>query len=74
MVARIIRATILLTLTLCAAPARGSDEALPPPGAAGPYYTETYSDPLAPFNEKMFWFNLKLDKYVLHPVAAATRS
>jgi hypothetical protein len=30
---------------------------------------ETYSDPLAPFNEKIFWFNLKLDKYVLRPVA-----
>jgi phospholipid-binding lipoprotein MlaA len=31
--------------------------------------SETYSDPLAPFNEKMFWLNLKLDKYVLRPVA-----
>jgi phospholipid-binding lipoprotein MlaA len=31
---------------------------------------QAYSDPLAPFNEKMFWFNLKLDHYVLHPVAS----
>ncbi len=28
------------------------------------------SDPLAPFNEKMFTFNLKLDDWVLHPVAS----
>jgi phospholipid-binding lipoprotein MlaA len=27
------------------------------------------ADPLAPFNEKMFWFNLKLDDYLLRPVA-----
>jgi ABC-type transporter lipoprotein component MlaA len=40
--------------------------------AAGPpdqLSAETYSDPLAPFNEKMFWINLKLDKYVMRPVA-----
>jgi len=28
-------------------------------------------DPLGPFNQKMFWFNLRLDKYVLRPVATA---
>jgi len=28
-----------------------------------------YSDPLAPFNESMFTFNLKLDDWVLRPVA-----
>ncbi len=27
------------------------------------------SDPLAPFNEKMFWFNRQLDTYVTRPVA-----
>jgi phospholipid-binding lipoprotein MlaA len=32
--------------------------------------SEAYTDPLAPFNEKMFWFNLKLDDYVLRPVAS----
>jgi phospholipid-binding lipoprotein MlaA len=40
--------------------------------AAGPPdqpTSSTYSDPLAPFNEKMFWFNLKLDKYIMRPVA-----
>ncbi len=26
-------------------------------------------DPLEPFNQKMFWFNLRLDEYVLRPVA-----
>lgn len=31
---------------------------------------QVYTDPLAPFNERMFWFNLKLDKYFLHPVAS----
>ncbi len=29
-----------------------------------------YSDPLAPFNEAMFSFNLKLDDWVLRPVAS----
>jgi phospholipid-binding lipoprotein MlaA len=28
-----------------------------------------YPDPLAPFNERMFSFNMKLDQYVLSPVA-----
>lgn len=27
------------------------------------------SDPLAPFNEKMFWFNQELDTYVTRPIA-----
>src|SRR5262249_6023384 len=29
----------------------------------------TTSDPWEPFNQKMFWFNLRLDEYVLRPVA-----
>jgi phospholipid-binding lipoprotein MlaA len=29
-----------------------------------------YADPLSPFNEKMFTFNLKLDDWVLRPVAS----
>ena len=66
---KIIRTIILLTLVLRAAPAFGNDEAPHPPGRAGTY-AEAYSDPLATFNEKMFWFNLKLDKDVLHPVAS----
>jgi len=38
-------------------------------GATDQPGSETYADPLAPFNEKMFWFNLKLDKWILRPVA-----
>lgn len=30
-----------------------------------------HPDPLAPFNEKMFWFNRELDEYVVRPVASA---
>jgi phospholipid-binding lipoprotein MlaA len=54
---------------MVAAPAFSEDQTPPPPGPPGAY-AQTYGDPLAPFNEKMFWFNLKLDKYVLHPVAS----
>ncbi len=32
------------------------------------------SDPWEPFNQTMFTFNLKLDDYVLHPVASAYNS
>ena len=31
---------------------------------------EVHSDPLAPFNEQMFTFNVKLDEWVLRPVAS----
>ena len=49
-----------------ALPALAEDPGPPhPPGESA----QVYSDPLAPFNERMFWFNLKLDHYVLHPVA-----
>ena len=63
-----ICATALLTLSLGATALFAQDRGTPPepPGA----YAAAYSDPLAPFNEKMFWFNLKLDQYVLHPVAS----
>lgn len=59
---------IAVTAMLCSAmPALADDQTPPhPPGEN----TQVYSDPLAGFNEKMFWFNLKLDKYVLHPVAS----
>ena len=43
-----------------------ADQPPPHPGESA----QVYSDPLAPFNEKMFWFNLKLDHYILHPVAS----
>ena len=49
-----------------ARPALAEDLGPPhPPGQSA----QVYSDPLAPFNEKMFWLNLKLDHYFLHPVA-----
>jgi phospholipid-binding lipoprotein MlaA len=63
--------TIMAVLTASvmvwgACPALAEEAAPPhPPGES----TQVYSDPLAPFNEKMFWFNLKLDHYILHPVA-----
>jgi phospholipid-binding lipoprotein MlaA len=33
-----------------------------------------YADPLSPFNEKMFTFNLKLDDWILRPVASGYAS
>jgi phospholipid-binding lipoprotein MlaA len=54
-----------------AAPAADSGGAAgpkgPPPGEEN---QQVYSDPLAPFNEAMFTFNLKLDDWVLRPVAS----
>jgi phospholipid-binding lipoprotein MlaA len=63
--------TIAVTLALGTAmlsgfsPARAEDQAPPHPGETA----QVYSDPLAPINEKMFWFNLQVDRYALHPVA-----
>jgi phospholipid-binding lipoprotein MlaA len=54
--------SILVLSALCASSALAA-------GPADQVSSETYSDPLAPFNEKMFWFNLKLDKWVMRPVA-----
>jgi phospholipid-binding lipoprotein MlaA len=57
---------MVLAMFACARPVLAAEQALPrPPGE----YAQSYGDPLAPFNEKMFWFNLKLNHYVLHPVA-----
>ena len=61
-----ISAAIALAIGLCAAPVMAQDQA--PPHLPGEY-AQAYSDPLAPFNERMFWFNLKLDHYILRPVA-----
>jgi phospholipid-binding lipoprotein MlaA len=63
---KMISAAIALAMAACAAPVLAQDQA--PPHLPGEY-AQSYSDPLAPFNEKMFWFNLKLDHYILHPVA-----
>jgi phospholipid-binding lipoprotein MlaA len=63
---KMISAAIALAVWLCAAPVMAQGQA--PPHLPGEY-AQTYSDPLAPFNERMFWFNLKLDHYILHPIA-----
>ena len=63
---RILAAVAACAMIFGALPALADDQGPPhPPGETA----QVYSDPLAPFNEKMFWFNLKLDHYVLHPVA-----
>lgn len=65
---RIIRAALIATLCygLGIAPAAAQVAA-----QAQEAYAEPPSDPLAPFNEKVFWLNLKLDDYALRPVAGA---
>jgi len=60
-----LSAAMVLLMAASVSPAIADDQAPPHPGE----YAQPYGDPLAPFNEKMFWFNLKLDHYVLHPVA-----
>ena len=61
---------LLLGAALCATPAFAAPANEGPPGDnLGAPTSEAYTDPLAPFNEKMFWFNLRLDRYVLRPVA-----
>jgi phospholipid-binding lipoprotein MlaA len=68
-VKKILIATLLLSMVgatgaLAAGPMdQSTDQSMGQPTS------EAYSDPFAPFNEKMFWFNLKLDKYLLRPVA-----
>jgi phospholipid-binding lipoprotein MlaA len=47
-------------------------QANPPSGEAN--QQTGYADPLSPFNEKMFTFNLKLDDWILHPVASGYAS
>jgi phospholipid-binding lipoprotein MlaA len=61
-----LSAMMALVLAMWVSPVIAEDQGPPhPPGE----FAQPYGDPLAPFNEKMFWFNLKLDHYVLHPVA-----
>lgn len=63
---KILSAMMALVLATWVSPVIAEDQGPPhPPGE----FAQPYGDPLAPFNEKMFWFNLKLDHYVLHPVA-----
>lgn len=65
MLSKIVLAAALITSSPCLTIALAAD----PPGAT-PASQPGYSDPWAPFNEKMFSFNLKLDEYVLRPVAS----
>lgn len=51
------------------ASAQSANEPPEPPPLPGEQQG-VYSDPLAPFNEAMFTFNLKLDDWILHPVAS----
>jgi phospholipid-binding lipoprotein MlaA len=47
----------------------GASNGLAAPASDRSGVSGDYPDPLAPFNERMFRFNLKLDEYVLRPVA-----
>src|SRR5271170_5833235 len=68
-----VKKLLIGVLIFCVLCASGALAAGPPdesgPNASSQVNSETYSEPLAPLNEKIFWFNLKLDKYVLRPVA-----
>ena len=59
--------TLLIGLLLLSALTTNSALAADPPSQ--PAASDSYSDPLAPVNERIFWFNLKVDKYVMRPVA-----
>src|SRR5262249_13522530 len=48
-----------------------ASEQTPPPGETS---QGGYPDPFAPFNDAMFTFNLKLDDWVLRPVASGYAS
>jgi phospholipid-binding lipoprotein MlaA len=64
---KLCAALAALVTALWTLPTLADDQTPPhPPGESA----QVYTDPLAPLNEKMFWFNLKLDHYVLHPVAS----
>jgi len=67
-VLKTICAMVLAAVVICVTPAFSASQA-PPPGPPGEN-AQVYTDPLSPFNERMFWFNLRLDKYVVHPVAS----
>jgi phospholipid-binding lipoprotein MlaA len=57
-----------------AAPVLLAQTTAPAPGATPSEDGEDLYDPWEPFNEKMFDINLKLDRYVLKPVARVYRS
>jgi phospholipid-binding lipoprotein MlaA len=66
-------ATMLCAPVRFAAAADSSAPAAKPPASSdsdSDNLQAEESDPLAPFNSAMFTFNLKVDDYVLHPVAS----
>jgi phospholipid-binding lipoprotein MlaA len=72
---KLLSFTILAAATmLCAATSRVLAADKPAPAASPDTDTDNLqaqeSDPLEPFNSAMFTFNLKVDDYVLHPVAS----
>src|SRR5690348_13222920 len=73
-------AAILMAALLCVSPAlageSGAVPSAPPPSGPppGPNNGQPYADPLEPFNSAMLNFNLKVDQYVVFPVANAYAS
>src|SRR5260370_7165595 len=65
-VLKTIRAIVLAAVVFYVTPAFTADQAPPPPGPPGEN-AQAYTDPLSPFNERMFWFNLTLAQYPIHP-------
>ena len=69
-------AAILMAALLCVSPALAGESgaaASPPPPSSGPppgpNNGQPYADPLEPFNSTMLNFNLKVDQYVVSPIA-----
>lgn len=71
-------AAVLMAALLCVSPAMAGESGaagLPPPGPPpGPNNGQPYPDPLEPFNSAMLNFNLKVDQYVVFPIANAYAS
>jgi phospholipid-binding lipoprotein MlaA len=71
-------AAVLMAALLCVSPAMaGESGAAPSPPSGpppGPNNGQPYADPLEPFNSAMLNFNLKVDQYVVFPIASAYAS
>ena len=71
--AKLFSLLVLVFIAVWTIPAIGA-ETISEPATTNPAYGHSPSDqpsadPLAPFNEKMFWFNRELDSYVTRPIA-----
>src|SRR5579875_758235 len=68
-------AVIMMAAMICVSPAMAGESgaaASPPPTSGpppGPNNGQPYPDPLEPFNSTMLNFNLKVDQYVVSPIA-----